>query len=285
MRSTQYIYWAYQLTLSEKGEIEELIRLSYQALERNLEERSKTVIKERGWGEAVDVMNRRVPRMRPNEPWAASQYPPPRPKSRGQHMPSYDGHFRHHPHTEYEETPPNGYTPAGAPRPYVDPYLDPYSDPYLDPYLDPPVMPARPHIHFERQEQDATKPTRPEVRFTFPREQLVSDFADTAKEAPSSPAKPDTPSTKTNNQLQIVRQKLERLRKRKEEAEKARDISTAADLTYYVIPDLEAELEKLLKQQREEQEKSAAPMSQNKEDKPRQSEVETESEGSVDEGG
>ena len=269
MRSTQYLYWAYQLTFSEKGEIEELVRLSYQALERNLEERSKTVIKERGWGEAVNVMNRRVPRMRSNEPRAAPQYLPPRPEFRGQHMPSYHGNFRHQPHTEYEETSPNEYTPAGAPRPFPDE----------------PVMPTRSIIHVWRQEQDATKPTRPEVRFTFPREQLVSDFADTAKEAPSSPAKPDTPSTKTNNQLQIVRQKLERLRKRKEEAEKARDISTAADLTYYVIPDLEADLEKLMKQQREEQEKSAAPMSQNKEDKPRQSQVETESEGSVDEGG
>ena len=234
MRSTQYIYWAYQLTLSEKGEIEELVRLSYQALERNLEERSKTVIKERGWGESFDVMNRRVPRMRPNEARAAPQYPPPRPESRGQHMPPYDGDFRDRPHTEYEETSPNEYTAAGAPHQFPEP----------------PVMPPRPTIHFKRQEQDATKPTRPEVRFTFPREQLVSDFADTTKETPSSPAKPDTPSTKTDNQLQVVRQKLEGLRKRKEEAEKARDISTAADLTYYVIPDLEADLEELLEHER-----------------------------------
>ena len=279
MRSTQYIFWAHHLTLSEKGEIEELVRLSYQALERHLEERSKTIIKEKGWREAVDVVNRTVPRMRPSEPWVVPQDFPPRPEVRGQHMPSYDEYLRHHPPAEHEEVFPDESRPARAPLPPV------YTRGESPVRRHERPMTASPPIHLERQEQDTTKTTRPEVRFTFPREQLVSGSLGTAKEAPSSPAKPVTPATKTDNQLQIVRQKLERKRERKEEAEKAGDISTAADLTYYVIPDLEAELEKLLKQQREEQKKSAAPMSQNEEDKPHQVEVETESEGSDEEGG
>ena len=263
----------------EKGEIEELVRLSYQALERNLEERSKTVIKERGWGEAVDVMTRRRPRMRSNEPWATPQYPPPRPESMGQHMHPYDGSFRHYPYTEHEETFPDESTPARAPFTRVQTRGDPPRTQHARPMTDSPPVP------YKLLEQDAPKPIRPEVRFTIPREQLVSGIADTTKETPSSPVKPATPSTKTDNQLHIVRQRLERLRKRKEEAEKARDITTAADLTYYAIPELEADLEKLLKQQREEQEKAAAPVPQNEEDKSRQVEVETESEGSEDEGG
>ena len=147
------------------------------------------------------------------------------------------------------------------------------------------TSPPIPHGLLEKVSPKPPKPKRPEVRFTFPREQLVSGVADTTKETSSSPAKPDIPSTKTDNQLQIVRQRLERLRKRKEEAEKARDITTAADLIYYAIPELEADLEKLLKQQHEEREKSAAPVSQNEEEKSHQAEVETESEGGEDEGG
>ena len=279
MRSTQHIFWAHHLTLSEKGEIEELVRLSYQALERHLEERSKTIIKEKGWREAVDDMNRPVPRMRPSEPWVVPQDFPPRPEVRGQHMPSYDEYLRHHPPAEHEGVFPDESRPARAPLPRVHTRGEPPVRRHERP------MTTSPPIHLERQEQDATKPTRPEVRFTFPREQLVSGSIDTAKEVPSSPAILVTPATKTDNQLQIVRQKLERLRKRKEEVEKAGDISTAADLTYYVIPDLEADLEKLLKQQREEQENSAASMSRDKEDKSRFVEVETESEDSDDGGG
>ena len=224
-------------------------------------------------------MNRRVPPVRLTQPWTAPQYSHPTPGSWDQHMSSYDGYVRHHPYTEHEEPFPDESKPARVTPSRVHTREETPVRRYERP------MTTSTPIHLERPEQDATKSTRPEVRFTFPREQLVSGFVDTAKEAPSSPAKPSTPLTKTDNQLQIVIQRLERFRKRKEEAEKARDITTAADLTYYVIPELEADLEKLLKQQHEEQENSAAPVSQNKEDKSRQAEVETESEDSEDEGG
>ena len=262
-----------------KREIEELVRLSYQARGRNLEERSKTVIKERGWGETVDIMNRSVPPVRLHQPWPAPHYPRPTPGSWGQHMPSYDGYFRHHPQREHEEIFPDEIRPAPLPPSRVHTGGEPPVRLHERP------MVASTPIHLERPEQDATKPTRTEVRFTFPREQLVSGSVDTTQKGPSSPAKPGTSSSKADNQLQIVRQRLERLRKRKEEAEEAKDITTAADLTYYAIPELEADLEKLLLQQREELENSAARVFHNEEDKSRQAEVETESEGSEDEGG
>ena len=191
-------------------------------------------------------------------------------------MPSYDGHPRHRPRTEHEDFLWDESTPARAPFTRVQTRADPLLRRHARP------MTTSPPIPDKLSKQDAPKPVQPEVRFTFPREQLVSDDADPTKAAPSTPAKPDTPLTKTDNQLQIVRQRLERLRKRKEEAEKARDITTAADLTYYAIPELEADLEKLLLQQLEEGENSAAPVSQNEEDKSHQAEVETENEGSED---
>jgi outer membrane biosynthesis protein TonB len=124
------------------------------------------------------------------------------------------------------------------------------------------------------------------VRFTLPRAQFASSTADTAEETQPSPAKPDVPTTGTDNELQKERQRLEKAKKRKEEAEKAKDFATASDIVCYVIPDLEAQIEKLSKQQREEQEKRAAPVSQNKEDKrSHQTEVETESDFSDDESG
>ena len=270
----------HQLTLPEKGEIEELVRLSFQALERNLEERSRTVINERGWGEAISAMNREMPEMRSNEPWAAPQYPPTRLEDWNQNNALHDRHFRSRPYTEYEEIYPDESTPAEAPLPRL--HTREHSSARRR------ARPIRtsPPIEDGRQEQDTTKRVRSEVRFTLPRVQLVSGTADVAKEAQTSSAKPNYRTTKTDEELLLVRQRLERAKKRKEEAEKAKDIATAFDLTTYGIPDMEAKLEGLLNQQREEREKSHAPVSQNEKNKTfRHTEVETESEYDDDEGG
>ena len=280
MRATQCNVLLSPANLPEKGEIEEIVRLSYQALERNLEERSKTVINERGLGEAINAMNRGVPGMRSNEPWTAPQYPPPRPEYWNQQNPLYDRYVTHRPYTGYENIWPDESTPAQAPLPHLHTREHPSARRRARPIV------TQLPIESGLQEQDTTKTTRPEVRFTIPRAQLVSGTADTAKRAQTKSAKPDVPTTKTDNELQSVRQRLERAKKRKEEAEKARDIPTAFDLTSFVIPDIEAELEKVLKRQREEREKSSPPVSQNEEDKIfRHTEVETESEYSHDEGG
>ena len=139
-------------------------------------------------------------------------------------------------------------------------------------------------IDADRKEQEASKATRPEVRFTLPRTDLTSSEADVAKEAQPSSAKPDSPITKVNEEILKTRLKLEQVKKRKEEAAKAGDNSTVADITYYVIPDLESQLENLLKEQHEGKKKradhasSSSRLKKEKERPPHQTEVETESE-------
>lgn len=105
----------------------------------------------------------------------------------------------------------------------------------------------------ELEEQEALKATRPEVRFTLPRVQPMFGTAETAKAAQPSPTKPDLPPlTKTDNEILKVRQKLDHLREKKEAASKAADHSMVTDITYYAIPDLVAQLDKLLLQQQRE---------------------------------
>ena len=110
-----------------------------------------------------------------------------------------------------------------------------------------------------------------------------SGTADIAKEAQKNVAKPNVPVTKTDDELHSLRQRLERAKKRKEEAEKAKDIHTAFDLTTYAIPELETKLEKVLEQHKAQE--NPASMSQNQEDwRSCPNGVEMESEDDDDEG-
>lgn len=228
--------------------------------------------------DAIDALNGDLPGMRSKEPSAAPRYPPPRPEYSNQNL--YDEQYRHRPYSEYEDVSPDRNAPFQAPMPRLRPHEQLSAGRRTGPIKIPPS------VEVKRQEQDAMETTRPEVRFTLPRTHLVSGTAKTAKGAQKGSAKPDKIRSKADDELQKARQRLEQVKKRKEEAEKAKDLATAADLTYYAIPDLEADLEKILKQQREEQEESAAQVSQNKEGKrSRRTEVETESENSNDEGG
>ena len=60
---------------------------------------------------------------------------------------------------------------------------------------------------------------------------------------------------------------------------KAKDVHTVYDISVYAIPDLKEKIERLLKQQRKEQEKRAAPVSQKEEnERSHHTDVETESE-------
>lgn len=229
----------HQLTLPEKGQIEELVRISYQALERSLEERSRTVINERGWGEAINAMNRGMPGMQSREPWAAPQYPPSRPEYWNQDNPRYDNYPGYHPYSAYENIAP---------------------------------------IEGGREEQT----TRPEVRFTLPRAQLFSDTPDIAKKAQTNLANTIVPSLTDDEKFDRDRLIEQVAKAEKEQAEK--DKNTA--IHSFVISSMKTELEKIRKQLREEQEKPAAPLSQNEQDKTsRRTEVETESEYSGDEDG
>lgn len=262
-----------------KIEIEELVKLSYQALDRYSKERSKTVIKERGWGEAINAMNF-MPGMYPNNSSTTPQYHPPMPESWKQNKPPYGEYTGHRPYTKYENLSPDKSAPSQAPLSFLPARKYPPVRRRARAAL------TSPPIEVERQGEEATKRTRPELRFALPRAQFASSTTDIAKEAQPSPAKSEVPASRTDDELQKARQRLEQVNKRKEEAEKARDLSTASDIIYYAIPDLKAQIEKLLKQQREEQEERVGPVSQTEVDKrSHHTEVETESEYSDDEGG
>lgn len=240
-----------------KGEIEELVRLSYQTLERDIEERSRTVIHERGLGVAISAMNREM---------QYEHFIPPRPPRPGDW--NYDTREYFGDENPYRE----------APLPYLNTYKDSFTSRRADPIIIPPP------VEVGGQKQDTTRRTQSEVRFTLPRMQPGPGTADIAKEAQTNVVKPNVPVTKTDDELHSLRQRLERAKKRKEEAEKAKDIHTAFDLTTYAIPELEAKLEKVL-EQRKAQEKSTAPVSQNQEDwRPHRNGVEMESEDDDDEG-
>ena len=240
-----------------KGEIEELVRLSYQALERNIEERSRTVIHERGLGVAISAMNREM---------QYEQFIPPRPPRPGNWNSDTREYFGDE--NPYRE----------APLPYLHTPEDSFTSRRANPIITPPP------VEVGGQEQDTTRRTRSEVRFTLPRMEPVFSTANIAKKAHENIAKPNVPVTNTDDELHSLRQRLERAKKRKEEAEKAKDIHTAFDLTTYAIPELEAKLEKVL-EQRKAQEKSTASVSQNQEDwRSRQHGVEMLSEDDDDEG-
>lgn len=99
-------------------------------------------------------------------------------------------------------------------------------------------------IEVERQEQEATKTTRPEVRFVLPRRQPTSSTVDTVEQAQASSAKPDVPTAETDDDLYKARLRLDLVQKRKEKAEKANDLATASDLIHYAISDLKVQIER-----------------------------------------
>ena len=257
------------LTQNEKGEIEELVMISYQALERNLEERAKKVIKEKSWVEAIGAVNPRTSEMHLDEPWAVPQDP----RARSVY-PQSERYFGHRPYPGYDIISPEESTAAQASlsRPHSDEY--PSARRRAEHVMSPPP------IEGGRQKRDKMKTTRSEVRFTLPRAQLVSSATDAVKGAPQESPNPGIPTTKSDDEVRSMRQRLERVKKRKEEAENAKDITTAFDLSNFVIPDMEAELAEVLKQrQRQEHEESVAPLFQKEEDKkPHHTRVETDSE-------
>ena len=218
-----------------------------------------TVIHERGLGVAISTMNRGM---------QYEHFGPPRPGD-------WNLNAHEYAHKYFEDE--NPY--REAPLPYLHTPEDSFKSRRANPIISPPP------VEVGGQEQDTTRRARSEVRFTLPRMQPVFGTADITKEAQTKSAKTNVPVLKTDDELHSLRQRLERAKKRKEEAEKTKDVQTAFDLSTYALPELEAKLEKVLEQQRKEQGKSAAPVSQNQENwRSRPNGVEVESEDDDDEG-
>lgn len=151
-------------------------------------------------------------------------------------------------------------------------------DTSIDPFVGRPSTPVVKDAELE--EDEAPKATRPEVRFWLPRAHLTSSIADTAKDAEQSSVKLNVSWSKTDSEIMKANQKLHDLKHKKEAAAKAGDHSTVADMDYYAIPDLQAHIDKLQKEQHKGKKKRAAHASQITKDKRKsyRTEVETESE-------
>lgn len=271
------------------------MKLSYQALDKNLTARSKEIVKARGLKEAVDGM---IPastgtyghgRSRP--PPNPQHIPPPRPTPREYEDYSYRGRPR--PYDDYE----NGHYP------YVDERaLSPLSREQRT-HQDRALMPdmantlRRPPTHSRRQDESNAEKKSTDVRFTLPHRQVTNhEVGDDTKERPIRTHIDVAPTLEMReSELSELQTRLEKLKARCEGAEFYRDIVTASDLKYYAIPELEMRLRDLQDQIRKsEEEKTKKEKTTStkvkvpgkhggqriKEEKALQSKVETESESS-----
>lgn len=209
----------------KKIEIEDLVRLSYQALDRNLKESSRKAIKEEGLGEAINAMYDKTQGLHSATPL---YHPLPIPKSWNQNNSSPD--------LSEEAMPDFRAREPSSPRRRARPITS-----------SPPIKP-------KYWDQDGPSTLVSAMRFKLQR--------------------------KTHNELQNLRKRLVLLTKRKDEAEKVEDVTTAADLNH-VILDVQSQIKNLEEQ---EQERHAASMPRSEKDKKSYHiEAETESESSDDE--
>lgn len=204
------------------AEIEELVVFSYQAENRRLAERSRQIVKERGWHERIVGLDQEIPNMDQRgyspfaEPWnhpssAYAQYPRPRVEDGDGLYQSGRGAYDRAP-TEPQDANP-GSQPNG-------------------------VEGAR-----------EIKPSVPEVRFTVPR---LDPTRRPTRVPPPPRRKPASGGSRREIQRQRQEQelreamaKLERLKSNRDEAETTKNYALKSDLEYYAIPDLESRIEKL----------------------------------------
>lgn len=253
----------------ELRDVEELVKLSYQALDRKSRQLSKAVIKKRGWAEAIDLMCRDMPSM-------YRYHHPPMTEHWNQSKSPYSAYPGHGLNTELENDFPiktaSSQASLGRPR-----YYERERPKRLSVSTPPEIL---------RREQGASKPARPEVRFTLPRAQLVSSPVDTTNESHASEPNPNVPkSSEIDEDLPKLNKKLEELIRKRAESVRSGNHDVATDLTYYAIPDLEKRIKVLKEQRRGKQKKRSAPLTGNDEDRKfHHTEVETESEDNDDDG-
>ena len=206
-----------------KFEIEELVRISYQALWRGLEERSRQVIKERGWHENVVALNQEMQRTRyPSRP---PSYPEPWSSRRRQPYARYPGE-----HTIHRSRSRERYRPSTSTLPKSRANvgsLQKVTPQNADSESHQPITTQR-RPRDEGKSVAAAAPVS-EVRFTLPRMEAVRH-------------------TQLELEIQEATEKLSLLQKRRDEAARNKDHTLKSDLEYYAIPEMEARIKELKQQ-------------------------------------
>lgn len=239
---------------------------SYQADNRRLAERSRQIVKERGWQERIVALNQQPPNVDPRvytgfrEPWSqpnarnAYYSGPAGPTWRDYHRSGRRDHDR-------ATTSPPEIQIVRSPREPWD--ANPESRPN------------------QTERGKETKPAVSEVRFTVPRLDPTRQTAGVpqSRKPVSRTFKVDIHRKRHDQELQEAMDKLERLKSNRDEAERAKNYALKSDLEYYAIPDLESRIKKL-KQAHEGDESDGKGALAEKQGRVPQTAVETDSEGS-----
>lgn len=117
------------------------------------------------------------------------------------------------------------------------------------------------------------KSAAPEVRFTLPRAELNGQLSP-KPDMNARERERNRKERRREKELKDAREKLELLKKKRDEAEKANNLVLAADLQYYAIPEIDERIRNLVRDQKEDEENNPA---QQKAHAPR-TEIETENE-------
>jgi hypothetical protein len=215
--------------ICEKAEIEELVRLSYQAFSRGLEELSRQIIQERNWGERVAALNQEQSRIYPQySDHFPDEWRPRRPGNSRYPDSELEDEYAHTKWGQKDRLGASTSKPEFRNRPPPRAFKAGNLD----------AGPNR-----TESSQEGKSGAASEVRFTLPRLTPTRPVA-SPPPPPLLPSPKPAPST-AKKELQEANKKLERLKKRKEEAERINDFPTAADLAYYAIPDMQSRVETL----------------------------------------
>ena len=232
-----------------KAEIEELVVISYQADNRRLADRSRQIVKERGWQERIAALNQQLPNVGPRV------------------YPGFRGPWNQPNATNAYHSNPGVVTGRGHHRSGRRDHDRASTSPVV--------------VYTETEGGRETKPAVSEVRFTVPRLDPTRQTAGEphSRKHVSETFKVETREKSQDQELREAMDKLERLERNRDEAERTKNYTLKYDLEYYAIPDLESRIKKL-KQAHEGDNSDGKGALAEKEGRVPQTAVETDSEGS-----
>lgn len=276
------------------AEIEELVVYSYQANNRRLAERSRQIVKERGWHKRIAALNHQLPDMDPGvypgfrEPWsqpnAINAY------YSGPGVYHQSGRRDHDRASTREPWSQPNAANAYYPRPVVirqsgrrDYSRASTSDGEIQ-IVGLPREPGDANPESRPNETEGARETKPavsEVRFTVPRLDPPRQTAGVPQSRkPASKISEGEAQRKSQDQeIREAMDKLERLKSNRDEAERTKNYSLKSDLEYYAIPDLESRIKKLKQAHKGDKSDGKGALDE-KQGRVRLTAVETDSEGS-----